>query len=236
MDSGKVRLNKFLAESGICSRREADRLIEAGKIIVGDHVAVLGEMVSPDDRVEYEGRVLKGMEKTVVLAFYKPRGVTTSEKDAHADRLVSDYIDYPVRVTYAGRLDTDSEGLILLTNDGDLIDRMMRGSNRHEKEYIVTVNREVTEEMCEKLRTGIFLPGLGVKTRPCKVVIKDKNTISVTLTQGLNRQIRRMCEQVGLKVRKLKRIRVMSVTLGNLKPGEYRELTGSEIEGLRQAK
>ena len=232
MDSGKVRLNKFLAESGVCSRREADRVIEAGKVIINDHVARIGEAVEPGDRVEYEGRVLKGMTKTVVLAFNKPKGVTTSEKDDHADRLVNDYIDYSVRVTYAGRLDKDSEGLILLTNDGNLIDHMMRGANLHEKEYIVTVDKEITEELAEKLRKGIYLPELKVKTRPCKVVIKDKVTMSVTLTQGLNRQIRRMCEQVGLKVKKLKRVRVMNVTLGGLKPGEYRELTADEIKGL----
>ena len=236
MDSGKIRLNKFLAESGVCSRREADRLIEAGKVMINDHVAKVGEGVSAGDRVEYEGRVLKGKKDTVVLAFYKPKGVTTSEKDDHADRLITDYIDYPVRVTYAGRLDKDSEGLILLTNDGDLIDHMMRGSNLHEKEYIVTVDKEVTEETAEKLRKGIYLPELKVKTRPCKVVIRDKITMSVTLTQGLNRQIRRMCDQVGLKVKKLKRVRVMNVTLGGLKPGQYRELTASEIKGLWQTK
>ena len=232
MDSGKIRLNKFLAESGVCSRREADRLIEAGKVMINDHVAVVGEGVSPDDRVEYEGRVLKGKKATVVLAFYKPKGVTTSEKDEHADRLITDYIDYPVRVTYAGRLDKDSEGLILLTNDGNLIDHMMRGANLHEKEYIVTVDREVTEETADKLRKGIYIPELKVKTRPCRVVIMDKVTMQIVLTQGLNRQIRRMCEQVGLKVKKLKRVRIMNVTLGGLKPGQYRELSAGEIRGL----
>ena len=236
MDSGKIRLNKFLAESGVCSRREADRLIEAGKVMINDHVAKVGEGVSAGDRVEYEGRVLKGKKDTVVLAFYKPKGVTTSEKDDHADRLITDYIDYPVRVTYAGRLDKDSEGLILLTNDGDLIDHMMRGANLHEKEYIVTVDKEVTEETAEKLRKGIYIPELKVKTRPCKVVIRDKVTMSITLTQGLNRQIRRMCEQVGLRVKKLKRVRVMNVTLGGLKAGQYRELSASEIKGLWQTK
>ena len=236
MDSGKIRLNKFLAESGLCSRREADRIIEAGKVMINDHVARIGEGVSAGDRVEYEGRVLKGKKDTVVLAFYKPKGVTTSEKDEHADRLITDYIDYPVRVTYAGRLDKDSEGLILLTNDGDLIDHMMRGANLHEKEYIVTVDKEVTEETAEKLRKGIYIPELKVKTRPCKVVVRDKVTMSITLTQGLNRQIRRMCGQVGLKVKKLKRVRVMNVTLGGLRPGQFRELDVSEIKGLWQTK
>ena len=232
MESGKVRLNKFLAESGVCSRREADRLIEAGKVIINDHVAKVGEAVMPGDRVEYEGRVLRGKTQTVVLAFNKPKGVTTSEKDEHADALISDYIDYPVRVTYAGRLDKDSEGLILLTNDGDLIDHMMRGANLHEKEYIVTVDKEITEEICDRLRKGIYIPELKCKTRPCKVTIKDKNAFSIVLTQGLNRQIRRMCEQVGLKVKKLVRIRVMNITLGGLKPGQYKELTEAQIKGL----
>lgn len=232
MESGKIRLNKFLAESGVCSRREADRLIEAGKVIINDHVAKVGEAVMPGDRVEYEGRVLRGKTQTVVLAFNKPKGITTSEKDEHADALISDYIDYPVRVTYAGRLDKDSEGLILLTNDGDLIDHMMRGVNLHEKEYIVTVDKEITEEICDRLRKGIYIPELKCKTRPCKVTIKDKNTFSIVLTQGLNRQIRRMCEQVGLKVKKLVRIRVMNITLGGLKPGQYKELTEAQIKGL----
>lgn len=232
MESGKIRLNKFLAESGVCSRREADRLIEAGKVIINDHVAKVGEAVMPGDRVEYEGRVLRGKTQTVVLAFNKPKGVTTSEKDEHADALISDYIDYPVRVTYAGRLDKDSEGLILLTNDGDLIDHMMRGANLHEKEYIVTVDKEITEEICDRLRKGIYIPELKCKTRPCKVTIKDKNAFSIVLTQGLNRQIRRMCEQVGLKVKKLVRIRVMNITLGGLKPGQYKELTEAQIKGL----
>ena len=135
MESGKIRLNKYLAESGICSRREADRLIEAGKVIINDHIAKVGEAVMPGDIVEYEGRVLKGKTETVVLAFNKPKGVTTSEKDEHADALISDYIDYPLRVTYAGRLDRDSEGLLIMTDDGDLIQAMMKGSNKHEKEY-----------------------------------------------------------------------------------------------------
>lgn len=234
MDSGKIRLNKFLAQSGVCSRREADRLIESGKVIVDDHVAKVGEVLSGSERVEYDGRVLKGRTETVVLAFYKPKGVTTSEKDDHADRLISDYIDYPVRVTYAGRLDKDSEGLILLTNDGDLIDHVMRGANAHEKEYLVTCDKEITQDMCDKLSKGVYLPELKVKTRPCRVVIRDSKTMSITVTQGLNRQVRRMCFQVGLNVRKLKRVRVMNVTLGSLKPGEYRELTADEIAGLRK--
>ena len=236
MDSGKIRLNKFLAESGICSRREADRIIEAGKVSVDGHIARVGEVLTGSERVEYEGRVLKGKTDTVVLAFYKPKGVTTSEKDEHAKKLISDYIDYPVRVTYAGRLDRDSEGLILLTNDGDLIDHMMRGANGHEKEYHVTCDKEITQEMRDKLAKGIFLPELKVKTRPCRVFITGPNTMTMTLTQGLNRQIRRMCYQVGLNVKKLKRVRVMNITLGNLRPGEYRELSREEIMSLWQMK
>ncbi len=236
MDSGKIRLNKFLAESGICSRREADRLIEEGKVSVDGRIAKVGEVLTGSEKVEYEGRVLKGKTSTVVLAFYKPKGVTTSEKDDHAKKLISDYIDYPVRVTYAGRLDKDSEGLILLTNDGGLIDHMMRGINGHEKEYLVTCDKEITEEMREKLSAGMYIPELKVKTRPCRVVIRGRNVMSITLTQGLNRQIRRMCFHVGLNVKKLKRVRVMNITLGNLKPGEYRELSQEEIKSLWQMK
>jgi len=236
MDSGKIRLNKYLAESGICSRREADRLIAEGKVTVDGNIARVGQVLTGSERVEYEGRILKGMDKTVVLAFYKPRGVITSEKDDHAEKLISDYIDYPVRVTYAGRLDKDSEGLILLTNDGGLIDHMMRGANAHEKEYLVTCDKEITDDIKDKLSQGVYLPGLKLKTRPCKVIIKGKNVMSITLTQGLNRQIRRMCFEVGLNVKKLKRVRVMNITLGSLKPGEYRELSQEEIKSLWQMK
>ena len=236
MDSGKIRLNKYLAESGICSRREADRLIAEGKVTVDGNIARVGQVLTGSERVEYEGRILKGMDKTVVLAFYKPRGVITSEKDDHAEKLISDYIDYPVRVTYAGRLDKDSEGLILLTNDGGLIDHMMRGANAHEKEYLVTCDKEITDDIKDKLSQGVYLPGLKLKTRPCKVSIKGKKVMSITLTQGLNRQIRRMCFEVGLNVKKLKRVRVMNITLGSLKPGEYRELSQEEIKSLWQMK
>ncbi len=222
------RLNKYLAAAGVCSRREADRLIDSGRVTVNGQKPQLGTQVMPGDRVEVDGQAVSPRKDHVVLAFYKPVGVTCSEKDAHAEKLVRDLIDYPVRVTYAGRLDKDSEGLLLLTDDGDLINAMMRGAARHEKEYIVRVDREVTESMLEKMQGGIYLKDLGEKTRPCLAEQLSKFTFRIVLTQGLNRQIRRMCEACGYHTRSLKRIRVMSVELGDLKPGQYRELTKEE--------
>ncbi len=227
-----IRINKYLAECGICSRREADKLIESGHVTVNGNPAAPGLSVTEEDEVCVDGSPVRKEERKVVIAFYKPVGVTCSEKDRHAESLVTDYVKTDVRVTYAGRLDKDSEGLLLLTNDGDLINRMMRGALRHEKEYEVTVNREISEEFLEKMRAGLYLKDLGVKTRPCKAVATGKRSFTLILTQGLNRQIRRMCEACGYHVRTLKRIRVMNVTLGNLKPGEYRELTPEELREL----
>ncbi len=232
-----IRINKYLSASGVMSRRRADSFIISGRITVNGEKAVPGMMVDGSEEIRIDGRLLKkdpDSERKVVLLYNKPRGIVTSTVNQGKEKNnIVDAVSYPTRVFPIGRLDKDSEGLILLTNDGDLIDHMMRGANLHEKEYIVTVDKEVTEETAERLRKGIYIPELKVKTRPCKVVIKDKVTMSITLTQGLNRQIRRMCEQAGLKVKKLKRVRVMNVTLSGLKPGQYRELTEEEIRGLR---
>ena len=176
--------------------------------------------------------MLQGKEKQVVLAFYKPVGVTCTEKDKHAEKIINDYIKYPVRVTYAGRLDKDSEGLLLLTNDGNLIDAMMRGANRHEKEYVVKVNKEITGEFVEKMSAGMYLAELKTQTRPCQVEKVGKFTFRIILTQGLNRQIRRMCKILGYEVTSLKRERVMNIKLGKLVPGKYKEVTGDELEKL----
>ena len=165
------------------------------------------------------GRRVQAGQERVVLAFYKPLGVTCTERDAHAERIVSDLIDYPVRVTYAGRLDKDSEGLLLLSNDGDLIQAMMKGANRHEKEYLVRVNKEITPEFLERMSRGVYLEELDITTRECEVKKQDKFVLRMVLTQGVNRQIKRMCRACGYHVRSLKRIRVMHVTLGDLKPG-----------------
>lgn len=228
----KMRINKYLAHAGVCSRRDADKLIERGEVLVNGELPVPGQAVGDDDEIMVEGRRLRRADGTVVLAFNKPVGVTCTERDEHAETTVSELIQYPVRVTYAGRLDKDSEGLLLLTNDGDLIQGMMRGSNRHEKEYFVKVKQEITPDFLLKMEKGVFLKDLGVKTRPCKIKKVDPFTFRITLTQGLNRQIKRMCLACKVQVKSIKRTRVMHVTLGDLKPGEYRELPREDVEKL----
>ena len=227
-----VRLNKYLAHAGICSRREADRLIESGRVLVNGIVPSTGSQVCEKDTITVDGKMVQGREKRVVLAYYKPVGITCTERDPHAKKTIAQAVKYPIRVTYAGRLDQDSEGLLLLTNDGDLIQGMMRGANRHEKEYIVKTDREITEDFLKKMGQGIYLKELGQTTRPCTVEKIGKYTFRIVLTQGLNRQIRRMCEACGYRVRSLKRIRVMHVLLEDLKPGEYRELGQEDIDRL----
>lgn len=228
----KMRLNKYLAHCGVCSRREADRLIGQGKVLVNGQTVVPGRMVGETDEVTVSGRTVHNSKKTVVLAYNKPVGVTCTEKDSHADKKITDMIKYPVRVTYAGRLDKDSEGLLLLTNDGDLIQAMMRGSNHQEKEYAVRVDREISEAFLNKMTGGIYLEDLDVTTKPCKVKQISKFTFNIILTQGLNRQVRRMCSACGYQVKSLRRIRVMHIELGNLKPGEYVELSDADVERL----
>lgn len=226
-----IRLNKYLAECGVCSRREADKLIESGKVLVNGVVATTGCKVTEADEVRVGKKVL-GKEKKAVLAFYKPIGVTCTEKDKYADKIVNDYVKYPVRVTYAGRLDKDSEGLLLLTNDGDLIEAVMRGVHQHEKEYIVKVNKEITEDFLKQMAAGVYLRELKVRTRACQVEAVGKFTFKIILTQGLNRQIRRMCKELGYEVTSLKRVRVMNIKLNKLAPGQFREVTGEELEQL----
>lgn len=226
-----TRLNKYLAECGVCSRREADKLIEAGKVLVNGAVAGMGCKVTEADEVRVGKKVL-GKAKKVVLAFYKPVGVTCTEKDKHAEKIINDYIKYPVRVTYAGRLDKDSEGLLLLTNDGDLIEAVMRGAHRHEKEYVVKVNKEVTDDFIKNMEAGVYLPELEVTTRPCELEKIGKFTFKIILTQGLNRQIRRMCKELGYQVTQLKRVRIMNIKLEKLQSGKYREIAGAELEEL----
>lgn len=227
-----VRLNKYIAECGVCSRREADRLIEQGAVYVNGTVAGMGVKVLPGDTVTVNGKELKGKDDKVVLAYYKPVGVTCTEKDKHAEKTVTEGLNYPVRVTYAGRLDKESEGLLLMTNDGDLINSLMRGKHGHEKEYLVQVTKPLPEDFKDRMEEGIFLRELNQRTRPCKVYIEDQYTFRIILTQGLNRQIRRMCEALGLKVNGLMRTRIANIELGKLKPGTYRRLTAEELEEL----
>ncbi|MBQ5851461.1 MAG: rRNA pseudouridine synthase [Lachnospiraceae bacterium] len=227
-----VRINKYLADCGICSRREADKYIDSGKVKINGQVAKSGMQVDDKDIVEFDGKQIRSLESKVVLAYYKPIGVTCTEKDKYAEKTIVDAIKYPVRLTYAGRLDKDSEGLIIMTNDGELINNMMRGANRHEKEYIVKVDRTINPEFVEKMSKGVFLKDLSQTTRPCEVEIIGKNTFKIILTQGLNRQIRRMCQTLGYNVKSLKRIRVVNIELKNIRSGEYREIKGEELRNL----
>lgn len=230
-----IRLNKYLAQCGICSRRDADRLIESGQVLVNGQIARIGQTVEEEDRIQVGEKVLQGREKKVVLAYYKPLGVVCTERDIHVETKITDVIKYPARVTYAGRLDKDSEGLLLLSNDGDLIDAVMRGGNCHEKEYIVRTDRRITDVFLKKMASGVYLKELNVTTRPCEIKKIGKYTFQIILTQGLNRQIRRMCRECGFQARSLRRIRVMNISLGDLKPGECRELLPEEYEDLYRA-
>lgn len=228
----EIRLNKFLAACGVCSRREADKLIEEGGVCVNGETARTGRKVSETDIVTVRGKRITAPQETVVLAYYKPKGVICTERDDHAARIVTKEIRYSRRVTYAGRLDKDSEGLLLLTDDGALIDAMMRGKNGHEKEYRVKSDRKWEDAAIEHMRAGVYLEELKQTTRPCKIERIGDKTLKMTLTQGLNRQIRRMCKTQGYEINSLKRTRVMNIELGNLKPGEYRELTEAEKTAL----
>lgn len=225
----KIRINKYLSSNGICSRREADRLIEQGRVTINGITAVMGDKAGIGDIVLVENKQVETENKKVVLAFYKPKGVICTEKDPHADKIVKDWVNYPVRVTYAGRLDKDSEGLLLLSNDGDLIQAMMKGTNNHEKEYIVKTDREITDDFLSKMEKGVYLKELSLMTKPCKMEKIGKYTFRIILTQGVNRQIRRMCATFGYRVNALKRIRVMNIKLGNMREGQFRELTEEEL-------
>lgn len=230
-----IRLNKYLSEAGVCSRREADRLIESGIVTVDGKTAAPGMKVEDGQEVRVGKKVVKSKTEKTVLAVYKPAGIVCTE-DKREKKNIIRFLNYPVRVTYAGRLDKDSEGLLIMTNDGDLINGMMRARYAHEKEYKVRVNKEVTPEFIEKMSRGVHIrdkeKNLDAVTRPCTVKKTGKYTFSIILTQGLNRQIRRMCEALGYKVDVLKRIRIMNVELGDLKPGQIRELTEQELKEL----
>ena len=232
MEEKTERLNKYLAACGVCSRREADRLIEEGRVTVDGVIAEMGLKVSGRENIAVNGRFVAGKEEKTVLAYYKPAGVVCTERDRHAERKISDELRYPVRLTYAGRLDKDSEGLLMMTNDGALIDAMMHGANRHEKEYVVKVDKEVTGEFIRGMADGVYLEELGITTRKCEVRQNGKYTFTIILTQGVNRQIRRMVENFGYRVRALKRVRMMNINLVNLKPGEYRVIQGAELRQL----
>lgn len=226
-----MRLNKYLSDIGYCSRREADRLIQAGKVFVDGVQAELGTQVEEGQEVRVGKKVVTKTDPPVLLALHKPRGIecTTSKK---VKKNIVDFVNYPYRVYPVGRLDKDSEGLILLTNQGDLVNKMMRSGNCHEKEYVVTVDKPFDDRFLKGMAAPVYLKELEVTTRPCQIEPIGKYTFRIVLTQGFNRQIRRMCESFGYRVTKLKRIRIMNILLGDLKMGAYREVTPKEMKEL----
>lgn len=229
-----MRINKYLSRAGYCSRREADRLIDEGRVRLNGKFCVSGTDVKDKDVVTVDGETIDSApihKEKVVLVYNKPQGLICSLSDKDGET-VFDRIDYPKRLFYAGRLDKASRGLLILTNDGDLANDLMRARNAHEREYIVTCETKVSDEVLNNLSRGVYLKELGQKTRPCKVNRVDEKSFSVVLTQGLNRQIRRMCDVYGLRVRDLLRIRVENLKLGHLKEGTYRKLLPEEKEGL----
>ncbi len=229
MEETFKRLNKFIAETGFCSRREADKYIEEGKVTINGVIPELGTKVSIKDEVRISGKLIREKtEKPIYLAFNKPVGIEcTTNLDVHNN--IVDYINYPTRIFPIGRLDKASEGLIFMTNDGDIVNKILRARNNHEKEYTVTVNRPITEHFIEKMKNGV--PILDTITRKCKVEQISKYNFKIILTQGLNRQIRRMCDYLGYDVVALKRIRIINISL-DLPVGRYRNLTDSEIKEL----
>lgn len=224
----EIRINKYLSESGFCSRREADRLIESGRVKINGIKALIGSKVTSSDIITVDQEIIKPQKKFVYLAFNKPVGIVSTTDQSMKDNMI-DFLKYPERIFHIGRLDKDSEGLILLTNDGDIVNKILRAENRHEKEYVVTVNREVTSHFCEAMSKGV--PILNTITKPCKVEKLSKYMFKIVLIEGLNRQIRRMCEYFNYEVTSLKRVRIMHIRL-DLPVGKYRMLTLKEQSTL----
>jgi 23S rRNA pseudouridine2604 synthase len=228
-----LRLNKYISETGLCSRRDADARIEAGRVTINGVVATLGTQVAAGDVVCVDGKPVAGQERHVYIALNKPVGITSTIEPDVAGNLL-EVVKYPQRIFPIGRLDKDSEGLILLTNNGDIVNEILRSENEHEKEYVVTVDRPVTEIFLNAMASGVRI--LGTVTKPCKVRRVAAATFRIVLTQGLNRQIRRMCSFFGYKVLRLQRVRIINLTLGELKPGQWRQLEPEEVRGLLPGK
>jgi len=227
----KIRLNKFLSDAGFCYRREADQLITAGRVKIDGKRALLGEKVTASQTVTVDDKIAQDSDPFIMIALNKPRGVVCTTSKREPDNVI-DFIKFDYKIFPVGRLDKESTGLLLLTNDGDLANKILKARNRHEKEYIVNVSKPVTKEFVKRMSDGV--PILDTVTRPCKVVKKGEYQFGIILTQGLNRQIRRMCEYFGYKVKMLKRIRIMNITLGNLREGAWRNLTEHEVTQLRK--
>lgn len=229
METQGIRLNKYVADSGYCSRREADRIIMEGRVRIDGRVGVLGDRVLPGMTVTVDNHPIATQSKKVYLALNKPVGIVCTT-DPREPMNVVDYLDYPVRIFPVGRLDKDSSGLLLMTSDGEIVNRLLRAAGGHEKEYEVEVDRPVTKEFLEGMMKGV--PILDTVTLPCKVRRTGERSFNIIIVQGLNRQIRRMCEYFGYNVRSLRRIRIMNIRLGNMKPGQWRELTQAEFAEL----
>ena len=228
----QTRLNKFISETGLCSRREADKLVEEGRVTVNGAIPLLGTKVSEDDEIKIDGKLLKQKSKLVYLAFNKPVGITCTTDRNKKDNII-DFIKYPQRIFPIGRLDKPSEGLIFLTNDGDIVNKILRAGNNHEKEYIVTVDKQITPAFINAMGNGV--PILDTVTKKCFVEQESNNSFRIILTQGLNRQIRRMCDSLGYHVRQLKRTRIMNIHLKGIKEGEWRLLTKEEMSIITNA-
>lgn len=229
-----IRLNKFLSDAGVCSRRAADKAIEEGRVLVNGKIPLMGQKISSSDDVLFDGKpVSNANKKPVLIAYNKPVGIVCTAEKKEKNNIV-DHIGYPERIYPIGRLDKDSNGLILLTNQGDLVNKIMRAVNAHEKEYIVSVDKEIDKDFIKKMTDGVYLDELEVTTRKCKVKKLSKYEFNIILTQGLNRQIRRMCQMLGYKVKTLKRVRIMNIELGDLKVDTYRDVTPSEIVTLNK--
>ncbi len=224
-----MRLNKYISETGVCSRREADHWIEAGRVTLNGARAELGLKVEANDEVRVDGELIGAKKKPIYIALNKPCGVTCTTETHVQDNIV-DFVGHPERIFPVGRLDKDSEGLILLTNDGDIVNEILRSENEHEKEYLVRVNRPITELSLALLASGVKI--MGVMTKPCRVIRVGQDGFRLILTQGLNRQIRRMCSALGYRVERLRRVRIVGIDLGTLAPGEWRYLSEAEIAGL----
>jgi 23S rRNA pseudouridine2604 synthase len=227
-----IRINKFFTEHGICSRREADRLIESGVITINGRVAKLGDQVEPSDIIAREGRVIPWGKAALYIKYYKPVGVTTTS-EPHVARNIIVEIGYPERIFPIGRLDKDSSGLILLTNDGDIVNDILRTEFGHEREYLVQVDRPFDHTFLDQMARGVLI--LGSKTKPCRMTWAGHNRFRIVLTEGRNRQIRRMCQALGYRVTKLHRTRIMHITVAGLNVGEWKELTTQEQEQLLEA-
>jgi 23S rRNA pseudouridine2604 synthase len=226
-----MRLNKFISDSGLCSRREADRFIEQGKVLINGRKANVGDQVNVNDRVQVNGNDLepRQAEDDIFIALNKPVGITSTTEEGIRDNIVK-FVNHSKRIYPIGRLDKDSQGLIFLTNNGDLVNKILRAGNNHEKEYVVTVNKNLTEDVIAGMANGV--PMLGVTTKKCKVVQEGATKFRITLIQGLNRQIRRMCEHFGYEVTKLERVRIMNISLKGLPTGDWRDLTEIEVKTI----